>query len=110
MKQFNFYFLLIAMILIGSLGVAGIADAMPRKAEKNVKKGVVKAWRLGDSNYCHLKFPPIKVNTLLTGKPELADPEHARLIDYYGPCDHDPLGEVEVERQTNRLQDRLYKD
>ena len=76
------------------------ASGMDRKVETNVKQGVVKAWRLGNTNYCHLKFPPITKRTLFSDSPKLA-PEWGTLIDYYGPCNHDPLGEAEIEKQQN---------
>lgn len=96
-----------ALILAGGLAVTGNAR-MKQTEEHNVKKGVVKAWRLGDTDYCHLKFPPIKVSTLYSDNPELADPEHTQLRDYYGPCDYNPLGAVEIQRQQDELQQQQY--
>jgi hypothetical protein len=29
----------------------------------------------------------------------LKDPSEGDIIDFYGPCDHDPLGKDEVHRQ-----------
>ena len=108
MKRIGF---LMAMLFVGSSFFAALASAsMERKVEKNVKPGVVKAWRLGNTNYCHLKFPFIKKATLPTDNPKLMDPEFSRLIDYYGPCNHDPLGEVEVERQRDMLDQEFRQD
>lgn len=102
--------LLMALILAGGLGFGTTAiGAQKKQVETKVKKGVVKAWRLGNTNYCHLRFPPITPRTLFSGKPELADPEYVGLIDYYGPCDHDPLGEIEVDRQVDIITRDLYK-
>ncbi len=52
---------------------------------------------LGQS--CHLKFPAIREDTLHTNRPELKDVREGDIIDFYGPCNHDPLGKAEVMRQ-----------
>ena len=43
--------------------------------------------------YCNLKFPAIKEDTLTSNRPQLKDPSEGDIVDFYGPCDHDPLGE-----------------
>jgi hypothetical protein len=50
-------------------------------------------------SYCHLKFPSIEEATLFTDKPVLQEPGSAEIVDYYGPCAHDPLGKDEVQAQ-----------
>jgi hypothetical protein len=50
-------------------------------------------------NYCHLKFPAIRPDTLSWPQPVLKDPSEGDIIDFYGPCDHDPLGKDEIQRQ-----------
>jgi len=49
--------------------------------------------------YCHLKFPAITRDSLFTGRPVLKDPSDGDIIDFYGSCDHDPLGKAEIDRQ-----------
>src|SRR5512145_708979 len=49
--------------------------------------------------YCHLKFPAITRDSLFTDRPVLKDPSEGDIIDFYGPCDHDPLGKAEIHRQ-----------
>jgi hypothetical protein len=49
--------------------------------------------------YCHLKFPAIDPNTLGNALPRLQNPDAGAIIDYYGSCDHDPLGKDEVQTQ-----------
>ncbi len=49
--------------------------------------------------YCHLKFPAITRDSLFTDRPVLKDPSEGDIIDFYGPCDHDPLGKAEIQRQ-----------
>ncbi|MGH7798385.1 MAG: hypothetical protein ACREQ2_26270 [Candidatus Binatia bacterium] len=60
--------------------------------------------------FCHLKFPAIREETLSSGRPMLKDPSEGDIIDFYGPCDHDPLGRAEVLRQradARRQRDRI---
>ena len=49
--------------------------------------------------YCHLKFPAITENTLFSDRPVLKDPSDGDIRDFYGPCDYDPLGKEEIQRQ-----------
>jgi hypothetical protein len=53
----------------------------------------------GPAGYCHLKFPAIREDTLYSDRPALKDPRDGDIIDFYGPCDYDPLGKEEVKRQ-----------
>lgn len=60
--------------------------------------------------FCHLRFPAIREETLSSGRPVLKDPSEGDIIDFYGPCDHDPLGRAEVLRQradARRQRDRI---
>jgi hypothetical protein len=50
-------------------------------------------------NYCQLWFPAIREDTLFTSRPRLKDPAEGDLIFMRGPCDYDPLGSEEVQRQ-----------
>jgi hypothetical protein len=52
------------------------------------------------SNYCHLVFPAIREDTLSSAQPVLKDADSGDVIDYYGPCDHDPLGKDEIASQS----------
>lgn len=53
----------------------------------------------GSGEFCHLRFPAMKPETLSWPRPELKDPSEGDIIDFYGPCDHDPRGKDEVHRQ-----------
>ena len=60
--------------------------------------------------YCHLKFPAIREDTLSWDRPVLKDPSEGDIIDFYGPCNHDPLGREQVLRQkadARRQRDRF---
>ncbi len=48
---------------------------------------------------CHLKFPAIREETLHFARPQLKDPSEGDIIDFYGPCNYDPLGKAEIIRQ-----------
>jgi len=94
--------ILLTLLLIGS--VSGLA---PLWAAQGI---IYKA--SGPGNYCHLKFPAIRENTLFSSRPVLKDASDGDIVDFYGPCEYDPLGQQEVMRQRadvvrerNRLED-----
>lgn len=99
-----------ALVLSVTL-VAGLSTYAPnvmsaQQAEvkpKGVKPGVISALALNkEGTYCNLKFPAIEVNTLSSKTPKLKSASAGDIIDYYGPCDHDPVGYEEVCRQRVR--------
>ena len=59
--------------------------------------------------YCNLKFPAIKEDTLTSDRPELKDPSEGDIVDFYGPCEHDPLGKEEVQRQKGDIQREKHR-
>jgi hypothetical protein len=59
--------------------------------------------------YCNLKFPAIKEDTLTSDRPVLKDPSEGDIVDFYGPCDHDPLGKEEVQRQKGDIQREKHR-
>ena len=81
---------LASLLLVGALGATGTAIAA---------NGVIYKQELTPGSYCHLKFPAIRGRTLAGDHPILKDPSEGDIIDFYGPCDHDPLGKVEIHRQ-----------
>ncbi len=102
-------FLLLA-VLVGYSPVAVFAQQMP--TPKGVKAGVIEATALNrDGTYCHLKFPAIDRKTLASPTPALLPASSGDIVDFYGPCDHDPLGYDEVCRQRmSHEADRGYCD
>ena len=54
------------------------------------------------SAYCHMKFPPMREDTLSWERPVL-DQNAGNIIDFYGPCDYDPTGATERARQRRHL-------
>ncbi len=71
-------------------------------------EGVLSKESLGEGNYCHMKFPAIRPSTLGSDHPALKSSSSADVIDYSGPCDHDPLGKEEILRQKEDRQ--LFRD
>jgi hypothetical protein len=67
-------------------------------------EGVI--YKLADpsGSHCHLKFTAIKKETLYWDRPVLTKASEGDIIDFYGPCDHDPLGKDEVLRQRRDLE------
>ena len=61
-------------------------------------------------SYCHMKFPAIREQTLAAAHPLLKEPGSGDIIDFYGSCDHDPLGIDEVQSQKLHLQHRRTRE
>jgi hypothetical protein len=53
------------------------------------------------TDYCHLKFPTMREDSLSWERPVL-DSTTGSVVDFYGPCDYDPLGvdEIRVQRRV----------
>ncbi|TAK03414.1 hypothetical protein EPO44_07330 [bacterium] len=66
-------------------------------------EGVITKVEAASGNYCHMKFPAIREETLYGDRPVLKDASDGDIIDFYGPCDHDPLGKEEILRQRADL-------
>lgn len=75
--------LLALMFLVGAAAIA-----MPAQAQDVLAK-----IRLGNSDYCHMKFPAIQEGTLSSDRHVLKDAGTGDIIDFYGPCSYDPDGE-----------------
>ena len=61
--------------------------------------GIITKDVLTTGSYCHLKFPAIDESTLSSAHPVLKDASSGDIVDFYGSCDHDPLGKDEIWRQ-----------
>ena len=98
------------LLLVGVMGYTPIAIAASAPAPhqpKGVKPGVIGAVATNrEGSYCHLRFPAIQGRTLDTDKPQLKPATTADIIDFYGPCDHDPLGKDEIQSQIRLQEER----
>jgi hypothetical protein len=92
---------LAALLLVGGLGATSTLAAAP---------GVISNAVLTPGSYCHLTFPAIRENTLGSDRPVLKDPSEGDIIDYYGLCDHDPLGQDEIATQRRQAAERFDND
>jgi len=94
------------IFLIGGCLIAALAPQMSSAAPA----AIVSQDAFTDGSYCHIKFPAILERTLGTAQPVLKDASSGDIIDFYGPCSHDPLGEDEVHEQLIHLQHRRARD
>jgi hypothetical protein len=84
---------LAALLFAGTLGAVNNAIA---------EDGIMSEDQLAGTSYCHEKFPAIAHHTLGNDQPELSS--KGDVIDFYGPCDENPVGKDQV--QTQRLEEQ----
>lgn len=70
-------------------------------------EGIISKVPVSSGSFCHLKFPAIREQTLYSSRPVLKDPNEGDIVDFYGSCDHDPLGKDEI--QSQRVQYRQQR-
>ena len=92
---------LAALLLFGSLG-AGSSFA--------AAEGVISNTALVPGSNCHLTLSAIREDTLSSDPPVLKDPNEGDIIDFYGLCDIEPLGEDQVHQQSLRHQHRWQRN
>ena len=93
--------ILTGLLFIGSLGAVNSAIA---------EDGVLSKQEFTPSNYCHMKFPAIRPSTLGTEQPTLKSQDTGDVIDFYGPCDENPLGQNQIQEQKLEAQHRRSLD
>jgi len=89
------------LFLTGAMGLS----VAPVSAEGLISKNVST-----EASYCHMKFSAIDEETLGTSHPVLKDASSGDIIDFYGSCDHDPLGKDEVHNQLLQQHQRRDRD
>jgi hypothetical protein len=87
---------LAALLFTGTLGAFNNAIA---------EDGILSKDELAGTGYCHMTFPAIARHTLGNDQPELSST--GDVIDFYGPCDTDPLGQDQIQDQKLENQHRL---
>lgn len=87
-----------AFIVAAAMG-AGAYQAAP-------VKGVTVSDPASAESYCHLKFPAIRSSTLGTSHPRLKSAASGDVVDYYGPCNHNPRGVSQAWEQEVQHQDQ----
>ena len=97
----------VTLALLFSIGMLGIQQLLPVKAQAD---DILFKVQLPGTNYCHLKFPSIREETLSSSRPVLSDtskdPRTGDIIDFYGLCNYDPTGKEAVQRQRIDRQQR----
>ena len=91
-----------AVFLLGAMGPSVSSAAA---AASGVSKDAVT-----EGSYCHIKFPAIREQSLGTTPPVLKEADSGDIIDFYGPCSHDPLGKDEIQAQKRQVQHRRGRD
>jgi hypothetical protein len=95
------------LLLIGTMG--SMTTAMAQDNPAKAADGVIEKEPLNTTSYCHLKFPAINPDTLGTNHPALESANSGDIIDFYGPCDENPLGkDQQTEQKLN--QERHWRD
>jgi len=90
------------MTLTAALGLSAVST----RAETAISNDV-----FSNGSYCHTKFESIREGTLASSEPVLKDVDD--IVDFYGPCNHDPLGKEEIQAQRIEEQHRFateYED
>jgi hypothetical protein len=83
-----------AALLVGGFVAAGNADVLSQTESA-----------LGD-NYCHLRLTAITADSLVTNHPISKGPDSGDIIDFYGPCNENPVGQDQVVAQKLDQQHR----
>jgi hypothetical protein len=86
---------LAALLFAGTLGALNNAIA---------QDGILSEDQFAGTGYCHMKFPAIAQHTLGNDQPELSS--KGDVIDFYGPCDTNPLGQDQIQDQKLENQHR----
>ena len=60
--------------------------------------GVISKDELTQNSYCHEKFPAMTTQTLDSDNPVLS--KSGAVIDFYGPCDENPVGEDQIQGKS----------
>ena len=82
---------LAALLLTGALGAINTAMAAD---------GVVSKDELAPDSYCHEKFP--RCGRALTTMTALKNSSPATVIDFYGPCNENPIGKDQDQAQNSK--------
>ena len=99
--------LLASLVLLGTLSVSTTSFSA---AGGLIEGKFLSKVQAPGSNSCHLRFPAIHEDTLFTDHPVLQDATTNDIIDFYGSCDHDPLGKDEVRQQRDQYYKYLFED
>jgi hypothetical protein len=95
---------LAALLFIGAWGAS--SHALGADSEAPGAEGVLVKEEYVVGSYCHQKLAAIRESSLAGDHPVLSAEE---TIDFYGPCDQDPLGKDQLTAQRLENSDRRSK-
>jgi len=91
--------LLAALLFTGTLGALNNAMA---------EDGILEKDQFTAGSYCHEKFPAMTEESLATANPVLDS--SGDVIDFYGPCNENPVGKDQIQAQKLEAQHRWDHD
>lgn len=92
---------LTALLFIGAWGVS--SRALGEDSKTPGPQGILLKEEYTVGGYCHEKMPTIREGSLAADHPVLSAEES---IDYYGPCNQDPLGKDQLNARRLENSDR----
>ena len=95
---------LAALLFIGAWGTN--SHALGAETKATGAKGVLLKQEYVPDSYCHQKLPAIRESSLAGDHPVLSAEE---TIDFYGPCNQDPVGKDQLTTQRLENSDRRSK-
>ena len=95
---------LAALLFIGAWGASSYALGEDSKAASPQGILLKEAYDVG--SYCHEKISAIRESSLAGDHPVLSTEEK---IDFYGPCNQDPLGKEQLTKQRLENSERRSK-
>ena len=96
-------------VLRSMLFLAGMLVLNPSFLPAAEQQGIISKVSEASGTSCSLRFPAIQEETLYWPRPVLKDPSSGDIVSFYGPCDHDPLGRIEVLRQRDDYQRKQHR-
>lgn len=90
---------LAAVLFTGTLGSINTAMAAD---------GVISKDELATDSYCHEKFHAMTRQSLDADNPVINN--SGAVIDFYGPCDENPVGKDQIQDQELEAQHRFTND
>ena len=93
--------LLAALLFIGASGAN--CNAIAAESNATGAKGVLMKQEYVPGSYCHQKLPAITEGSLAGDHPVVSQSD---MIDFYGPCNQNPIGKEQVQDQRMRSVDR----
>jgi hypothetical protein len=96
----------IAVSLFAGLFFAGALA--PGNAVQTSEKTILRN-EAASAGYCHVRFPAIRPESLGSDHPVIQDRNSGDSIDYYGPCDENPLGQDQIQQQKLEALDQRSK-